>query len=196
MPDWLDVLAQWSWRLLVGIALLAVAVAAVVQVPTVLLPIVLAAVLASTFAPLMQALRRRGWGNSAGGGPVTIGAFAGIAAIVAADDRLARSATRTRSRATRATGPARSATGCRAWPGRWRTSSPTSAAGSSGTVASILASLVQLAFVVVLAAILTFFFLRDGEAAWAAVTSRLSHLATPGRSMPPPGARSGSSAAT
>ena len=61
MPIWLDRLGQLSWRLLVSIALLGVAVAAAVQVPIVVIPLVLGVVLAATLTPLAGALQRRGW---------------------------------------------------------------------------------------------------------------------------------------
>jgi predicted PurR-regulated permease PerM len=48
-------------RLLVSLALLAVAIAAAVQVPIVVIPLVLGVVLAATLSPFAGYLRRRGW---------------------------------------------------------------------------------------------------------------------------------------
>ena len=61
IPGWLDRLAQWSWRLLVVLALLGAGIALAVQLPAVVIPIVLAIVIAATLSPLAQRLRQRGW---------------------------------------------------------------------------------------------------------------------------------------
>ena len=61
VPIWLDRLAQWSWRCLIGLGLLGVVVAAAIRVPLVVIPIVLAVVLAATLDPATRALGRRGW---------------------------------------------------------------------------------------------------------------------------------------
>ena len=58
VPIWLDRLGQVSWRLLVVIALLGVVVAASVQVPIVVVPLVLGIVLAATLAPFRRLVRR------------------------------------------------------------------------------------------------------------------------------------------
>ena len=63
IPAWLDRLAQWSWRLLVALGLLALAVAILSQFPVVVGPIVVAITLAATFLPAVAALERRGWGR-------------------------------------------------------------------------------------------------------------------------------------
>ncbi len=173
VPDWFDVLAQWSWRLLVGIALIAVGVAVVVQIPTVVMPVILAVVLASTFAPLMQSLLRRGWGTSISAAVVTVGAYVGIGAIVAltfaslvanADQIAGHSSDGAGSVDTALEGLAGALTGLVDEIG----------GGVVGAVSSALAGLLALAVVIVLGAILTFFFLRDGGAAWAAVTRRMA----------------------
>jgi len=173
VPDWLDVLAQWSWRLLVGIALLAVGIFAIVQVPIVLMPIVLAAVLASTLAPLMGALQRRGWATSLAAAVVTLGAYAGISAIILltvgalfsnADQVVDSSSGGSSSISDSLQGLA----------GSLQALVEEVGAGLLGAIASILAGIVGLVFVVVLAVILTFYFLRDGRAAWTALTARLA----------------------
>ena len=72
VPCWLDVVADWSWRLLAGLAVVAVAFFALVQIPMLGLPLVLAAVLAPTLAPLVGALVNRGWARSRASAVVTV----------------------------------------------------------------------------------------------------------------------------
>jgi len=173
VPDWLDVLAQWSWRLLVGIALLTVVVAAVVQVPTVLMPILLAAVLASTFAPLMRALMRRGLGTSVSAGVVTIGTYVGIAAIigltlvalVANVDEIAGSSSDGAGSITLPAG---------ALEDLFRGLVESIGIGLLDTVPAIASLMFGISAIVILGAVLTFFFLRDGQAAWAVVAARMA----------------------
>jgi predicted PurR-regulated permease PerM len=64
VPGWLDRFAQWSWRILVVIGLVATAVAAAVLMPLVVTPIVIALVVTATLDPLVAALVRRGWGRT------------------------------------------------------------------------------------------------------------------------------------
>ena len=67
VPVWLDRLGQLSWRSLVAIGLLGVCIAAAVQVPIVVLPLVLGVVLAATLAPLAKCSREAGLEPRAGG---------------------------------------------------------------------------------------------------------------------------------
>ncbi len=57
VPLWLDRLAQWSWRSLIGLAFLGVVVLLAVQVPIVLIPVTLAIILAATLSPIYRLLR-------------------------------------------------------------------------------------------------------------------------------------------
>ncbi len=82
VPGWLDRVAQWSWRLLIGAALLAFAIWLAVMLPLVVMPVVLAVVLAATFAPMAGALLRRGWGRGRAALTVTAGAFLIITGIM------------------------------------------------------------------------------------------------------------------
>ena len=82
VPVWLDRLGQWSWRLLVSIGLLAIVVAAAVQIPIVVLPLVLGLVLAATIAPLAAWLEGRGWSHGRAAIGATLGATFGVIIIV------------------------------------------------------------------------------------------------------------------
>ncbi len=72
VPRWLDRLAQWSWRCLIGLAFLGVAVLLAVQVPIVLIPVTLAIILAATLLPIYRRLRARGWSPTSAAGTVTV----------------------------------------------------------------------------------------------------------------------------
>jgi predicted PurR-regulated permease PerM len=81
VPEWLDRLAQWSWRGLVAIAVALLAVRVVVAVPIVAVPVVLAIVTAATLLPLMKRLTARGWSRGMAAAATTIGAT--VAVVVA-----------------------------------------------------------------------------------------------------------------
>ena len=73
VPIWLDRLGQVSWRMLVAIGLLGVIVAAAVQIPIVVIPLVLGIVLAATLAPLVGWLEGRGWSHGRAALGATLG---------------------------------------------------------------------------------------------------------------------------
>ncbi len=64
VAGWIDRLAQWSWRLLAAVGVIGVAILVIGQAPMVVIPVVLALVIAASVAPAARALRRRGWGTS------------------------------------------------------------------------------------------------------------------------------------
>jgi predicted PurR-regulated permease PerM len=169
VPDWLDLLAQWSWRFLIGIAVIAVGVAAIVQVPIVLMPVILATVLAATLAPLMQRLRARGWDPSLAAGVVTVGGFGAITAILAVTvAALLSNVDDIRNQAS--AGGSSIASGIQTVADALGSLADALGAGIVRIAASALIEGIALALVVIFAAALTFFFLRDAEVAWAFVT--------------------------
>ena len=82
VPRWLDRLAQWSWRLLVVVAVAAVAIVALLQVPLILVPLVIAAVLAATLAPGVGSLLRRGLTPTTASLAMTVGGFGLVLVIL------------------------------------------------------------------------------------------------------------------
>ena len=64
VAGWIDRLAQWSWRMMAAVGVLAVAVFVIAQAPLVVFPVVIASVIAASVVPISRALSRRGWGNS------------------------------------------------------------------------------------------------------------------------------------
>ena len=81
-PPWLDRLAQWSWRILVALALLYVGVQLATQVPIVVLPLIIGLVLASTLVRLVGVLQRRGRGRAAAAAIATAGMTFGVIVVV------------------------------------------------------------------------------------------------------------------
>lgn len=82
VPGWFDRLAQWSWRGLVVIGLLAVVVHVSVTLPIVVVPAVLAVVLAASIAPLATWLGGRGLGRRAAAASATAGAGVAVIGLV------------------------------------------------------------------------------------------------------------------
>ena len=68
VPIWLDRAAQWSWRLLVGAGLAAIAIGLASLVPSIIAPVLVAVTLAATFLPATRALEARGWSRTRAAG--------------------------------------------------------------------------------------------------------------------------------
>lgn len=171
VPPWLDLLAQWSWRLLVGIGIGAVVLLAILQVPVLILPLIIATVLAATFAPIVGALVRRGWGRSLASAVITVGVTSAIAVVVVlAIVSLASNVDDIAREAGVGSGMIDDLFGGLAGVlGRLVDQ-------ISGEIAkAVIRASVEIAVfvgVLVVGVILTFFFLRDGRAAWETLTSQ------------------------
>ena len=171
VPAWLDRLAQWSWRLLVALALVALVVAAFVSVPLVLLPVVLALILAATIDPLVKVLERRGQSRTraaafaTGGGFVAVAVilFLTIAALVEQVGPMMASATSGAEAADTATGGQLGLLVKAILTGGGEVT-----AAVSGTVAALSTAVV----IVILSTMLAFYFLRDGARLWARIVGR------------------------
>jgi putative heme transporter len=172
VPAWLDRLAQWGWRLLAVLVVLLAAVLIIGQVPLVAAPILIASIVAASIAPLVAAMRRRGWSNqraalAATGGSVLAILGIMVLAVVALGPGLAQAVdggVAGADQAGEATG------GALGWLG--------SAAGEVGTnvlsaLAAVLGALSELAVVLILSALLTFYLLRDGGNGWDRITRDL-----------------------
>ena len=171
VPGWLDTIGQYSVRLLIVIALGAMAIAVVVTVPLVIIPIVGALILAATLDPIVVGLVARGWSRtlasavSIGGGIFSIAAILVLAIVALPGD---------------ASGIANAVSG-----------GASSVSGSAGgqldlavgvtqslslsmiqTVASAFTAVVGITIVAAISALLGFFFLRDGGAIWMHATDR------------------------
>jgi predicted PurR-regulated permease PerM len=82
VPAWLDRMAQWSWRVLVGFALVALAVEIFAVVPLVVVPLVLAVVVAATLEPLVRWLVARGHTRERASAVTVGGGFLVITAVI------------------------------------------------------------------------------------------------------------------
>jgi predicted PurR-regulated permease PerM len=83
VPAWLDRLGQWSWRGLVVVGLLWLVVQIAVRLPVVVVPGVLAIVIAATLAPVVKRLRGAGWSPSAAAAGITVGTAVVVTAVLA-----------------------------------------------------------------------------------------------------------------
>jgi predicted PurR-regulated permease PerM len=171
VPAWLDRLAQWSWRMLVGIGLVGLVVAVFVTIPLVLLPIVLALILAATLKPLMAALVRRGRSRSMAAAATVGGTFLAVAGVLALSAAvLVEQAVAISNAAAAGADAADEALG-----GQLGLLTGAVREGGNqvvGTAASIARDFSGLAVVVVLGTLLAFYFLRDGGSLWGMVIGR------------------------
>jgi putative heme transporter len=171
VSGWLDRAAQWSWRALAIIGVLAIGVTLVAGVPLVAIPLVVAGVIAASVVPLSQALRRRGWSASRAAATVIAGAFLLLLAVIII--ALAQLA-----------GPVVDAVRA-SFDGAQEANTTTS--GDLEALVSLMASvgttIVQaigavsgavavLGVILLLSPLLGFYLLRDAPRGWATVTSR------------------------
>jgi predicted PurR-regulated permease PerM len=172
VPRWLDLLAGWSWRLLAGLAVAAVAFFALVQIPMLGLPLVLAAVLAPTLAPLVGALVNRGWTRSRASGVVTVvvTAVIGILAVLAIVV-LTANAGDVSSGANDGAAAVNDAAG--GLGGLVTDATDEISSNIVDTVVSVGTAIAALTAIVVMGVILTFVALKDGRRTWETLTSRL-----------------------
>ena len=173
VAGWIDRLAQWSWRILAAIGVIAVAIFVIAQAPMVVIPVVLALVVAASVAPVARALGRRGWGNGRSAAVAIGGTFllilllvllavAQIAGpVVEAADAAVASAAQLRD----------DAGGGLAWV---QSLAETFGGNLLATIASVLEAIATIGVVLLLSALLSFYFLRDGSRGWARVIQRAS----------------------
>ncbi len=173
VPVWLDRLAQWSWRALALAALAGVAIAVVVRIPTVVVPAVISVVAAATLLPVVGRLAGRGWGRGSASAVVITGSSAIILVICLA----ALAMTLGPLRAVIDTAAAGASSLDLIWLAHLVAEA---GAALQGQLATLFLGLASFAIALVLALLMTFFFLRDGGAWWAAAMARLS----PGRRVP------------
>jgi predicted PurR-regulated permease PerM len=161
VPAWLDRAAQWSWRLLVATALAALLIAILTTIPLVVVPLILALILAATLQPLMAALVRRGRSRGAAAALAVAGSSLAIVAVLALAlvSLVEQAATLGETVLTGADSVNDAAAG------HLQIGQEALAAGVAGTLGVIrdwFASLATLGTMVLLSALLAFYFLRDG----------------------------------
>ena len=167
VPVWLDHIAQWSWRALVLAALTGVAIAVVVRIPSVVVPAVIAVVAAATLLPVVGRLAGRGWRRGSASATVIAGSTAIILVICLA----ALAMTLGPLRAVIDTAAAGASSLDLIWLAQLVAEA---GAALQGQLAALFIDLASFAIALVLALLMTFFFLRDGGAWWTAAMARLS----------------------
>lgn len=171
VPGWLDRLAQWSWRILAVTAVAAAILWVIAQVPFVVVPVLMAIVIAAIVAPLARRLQRRGWSVARAALLVTGGAYtAALLFIVIATVQLAQPIEAVIAGALAGGANAAEATGL-----EWITQlSATVGAEILAAVGAVLGAGATIAVALVLAALLSFYFVRDGLRLWAGIAARIA----------------------
>ena len=173
VPVWLDRLAQWSWRCLIGLAFLGVAVLLAVQVPIVLIPVTLAIILAATLLPIYRLLRARGWSPTSAAGTVTVASIVITTVVVVLT--VVSLATQMGPIVQAASDGAGQAVASNPQVLAWLQPLVSSSSDFLGQAAqAVVAGSVGLAVVCVIGVLLTFDFMRDGPRFWSFATSRLA----------------------
>jgi len=169
VPIWLDRLGQASWRGLVAFGLLAVVVTAAAQAPLVVVPVTVAVILAATLAPLAATLRGRGRSGGSAAATVTAGmTFVVVGIVVVTLITLIGPL-----REILATAEDGAREGVLGSIGLGDLVGVVNA-GLLQEIAGIVSGIAQIGIALLLATLLTFYFLRDGERAWRRMVSRLA----------------------
>ncbi len=173
VPVWLDRLGQWSWRMLVAIALAGLVIRVLTIVPVIVAPMILGILVAATFLPLMGSLVHRGWGRTRAAaavvGGVTLAVVVisalSIAALIGYGSQMADSG-------NSGAGSINDATGGRV---QWFVDTIQSASGQLlGAISALSSELVALGVTIVLGLLLAFYFLRDGPVAGRRLAGRFA----------------------
>jgi len=171
VPGWLDRVAQWAVRILVSLAMLALGVGVLVSMPLVVIPLILAAILAATLEPGVQALMRRGRSRGRAAVIVTGGGFLALVLILGLTVyTLIDQASALGAGAVGGAQTTDASTG-----GRVALVVQAVVQGGSVLVQSIVAvgqSLATVAVIVVLSTLLAFYLLLDGGRAWTRIVTR------------------------
>jgi predicted PurR-regulated permease PerM len=172
VPAWLDRMAQWSWRILAAVALLALLVGILVTIPLVVLPLVVAIILAATLEPLVVAMIRRGRSRgraaaiAVGGGMLAILGVMALAAFALVDQAGAIADTAS-SGAESLDGSADGQLGL--------LTSVVDAGGAEAAraIVGIADGVASLVVTGILGTLLAYYFLRDGGRLWGRLVERV-----------------------
>jgi predicted PurR-regulated permease PerM len=172
VPSWLDRAAQWSWRAIVAIVFVAGLILILVTIPLVLLPVILALILAATVSPLANWLLHRGRSRNVAAGIAVGGSTAAIVGVLAlAMVSLVRQAPELGQTVNDGAGSLDDAAG-----GLLGVPAEAVQAGVDVGVSAISGfgdELIGITVALVLSVLLTFYFLRDGKGLWEALMSHL-----------------------
>jgi predicted PurR-regulated permease PerM len=166
VPVWLDRLAQWSWRGLIVVAVIAVALQLLVA-PLLSAPVVIALVVACAMKPAQDGLVARGVGPTPAALLITtLSGVVVIAVLAATFVSVIRELPAILDEAAAGANSLNLGTGPADIVGSIAPTLLTNAGSIASNVASISVALVT-------AALLTFFFLRDGGGWWSRVLGRV-----------------------
>jgi len=165
VPAWVDRVAQWSWRILAALVLVAILVGVFVAIPLVLVPIVVATILAATVDPLVRWLVARGWSRTRASALAIGGGFLAIVGLIAlvlvslisGTAGLTNAMVEGANRANASSG------------GHLGVLSAAVQFGQSqivGTVLAVANAVAAAAVMLVLSVLISFYLLRDGGALW------------------------------
>ena len=173
VAGWIDRLAQWSWRLLAALGVIGVAILVIAQAPLVVIPIVLALIIAASVAPIARVLRKRGWSNGRSAMAATGGTFLLIVALIAiAVIQIAGPIGEAVLAAIESSAALEDdAGGALGWVDDAAQAFGGNLLAAIGTVLELIAALLV---VLLLSALLSFYFLRDGGRGWDLVVKRAS----------------------
>jgi predicted PurR-regulated permease PerM len=165
VPAWLDRAAQWSWRLLVAIALLALLVVILQTIPLVVIPVILALIFAASLQPVVDWLIARGHARGRATAIAVVGAAVAIVGVfVLAMASLYEQASNLGETTISGIGSINDSA-----DGNLEMAVGAVESGVDVVLKDILTifeSLGTVATIVLLAVLLTFYFLRDGATVW------------------------------
>jgi putative heme transporter len=172
IPGWLDRLAQFSWRILIAIALIGLFVAALLTIPLVIIPLIIALLVAATLNPVVRALERRGRTRSRSAVIAVGGGFIGVVGILALTfASLFTQASTIGDTVTAGVSSADEASG--GLLGLPDAAVTDGAAASVQAIAGLADATASIVAVTVLGTLLAFYFLRDGKGQWGGLLTRL-----------------------
>ena len=173
VPAWLDRMAQFSWRILVGVGFVALLVFILTSMPLALLPIIVALIVAATLGPLVSWLMGRGLSRARAAAAAVAGTFLTIGVVLAlAVVALVEQAGELGDTLTLGAQSANDGLG-----GNLEFPSAAVGGASDSLVSAIITfgeTFGAAVLVVIVSAFLSFFFLRDGGSIWQRVTPYLS----------------------
>jgi predicted PurR-regulated permease PerM len=165
VPAWLDHLAQYSWRILVSLALIALFVVILAAIPLVVAPVIVATIFAAALEPIVRWLIGRGRSRGRAAFVAVAGSFLAIVGLlVLAFVSLFEQADEIAATASDGADDIDSAAS-----GQLGAVSDTIQRGGAAaveTIANLSGAIPAIITVVVLATLLAFYFLRDGGELW------------------------------
>jgi predicted PurR-regulated permease PerM len=174
VPTWLDRVAQWSWRLLIVLGVVLAGIVIIGQAPVIILPLILAAVLAPSCLPVVRWLEGHGVKRQ----PASLAVVLGATLIAGALLWLTYVALTGQLSQIVSTAVSGAITANKATGGRVAAIAPLVQAFGPELVrvVGLVAGAAAAAFIgiVLIGLVLSYYLLIDGARGWAYATSRLS----------------------